>query len=309
MSRVSRGPGLSRGSRPARPRVPGLLAGAAGVVALAAAWEAYKALAPDDGWVLGTVRVLPRTTDVAMPHLWDMVARAAEPLTSAPDAPPLWLATLQGAGFTLGVSAVGWVVGVLFGLLVAVVMARFVPARAGLLPWVVLSQTVPLIAIAPLVKRWGAQLEIGALDWQDWMSVAVIASYLAFFPVSVGALRGFTAPDAAEDGVRLDLFRAHGVGWWTTFWLLRAPSSVPFLLPALRLAAANAVVGTVVAEVSTGLRGGLGRMIVEFGASASADPAKQWSPIAGAVLVGLAATGLVALVAVALRRYRAGEAA
>lgn len=303
MSQPSRS-GLPRGSSLSRP-----LAGVAGVLALAAAWEAYKALVPDDGWALGEVRVLPRTTDVAMPHLWDMVARAAEPLTSAPDAPPLWLATVQAAGFTLGVSAVGWVAGVVFGLLVAVLMARFVPARAGLLPWVVLSQTVPLIAIAPLVRRWGAQLELGTFDWQDWMSVAVIASYLAFFPVSVGALRGFTSPDAAADGVRLDLFRAYGVGWWTTFWRLRAPSSVPYLLPALRLAAANAVVGTVVAEVSTGLRGGLGRMIVEFGASASADPAKQWSPIAGAVLVGLAATGLVALVALGLRRYRVGEAA
>lgn len=304
----SRWSSLSR-PRLSRPRRSALLAGTAGVLALAASWEAYKALMPDDGWVLGEVRVLPRTTDVAMPHLWDMFARAAEPLTSAPGSPPLWLATLQGAGFTLGVSAVGWVAGVVFGLLVAVLMARFVPARAGLLPWVVLSQTVPLIAIAPLVKRWGAQLEVGTFDWQDWMSVAVIASYLAFFPVSVGALRGFTSPDASADGVRLDLFRAYGVGWWTTFWRLRAPSSVPYLLPALRLAAANAVVGTVVAEVSTGLRGGLGRMIVEFGASASADPAKQWSPIAGAVLVGLAATGLVALVALGLRRYRVEETA
>ncbi|WP_419703283.1 ABC transporter permease [Promicromonospora sp. NFX87] len=308
MSRPSRWSSLSR-PRLSRPRTSGLLAGAAGVLALAVAWESYKALMPDDGWMLGEVRVLPRTTDVAMPHLWDMFARAAEPLTSAPDSPPLWFATLQGAGFTLGVSAVGWVAGVVFGLLVAVLMARFVPARAGLLPWVVLSQTVPLIAIAPLVKRWGAQLEVGTFDWQDWMSVAVIASYLAFFPVSVGALRGFTSPDASADGVRLDLFRAYGVGWWTTFWRLRAPSSVPYLLPALRLAAANAVVGTVVAEVSTGLRGGLGRMIVEFGASASADPAKQWSPIAGAVLVGLAATGLVALVALGLRRYRVEETA
>jgi NitT/TauT family transport system permease protein len=252
-------------TRLSRPRLSRTLMGTAGVLALAASWEAYKALLPDDGWVLGEVRVLPRTTDVAMPHLWDMFARAAEPLTSAPDSPPLWLATLQGAGFTLGVSAVGWAAGVVFGLLVAVLMARFVPARAGLLPWVVLSQTVPLIAIAPLVKRWGAQLEVGTFDWQDWMSVAVIASYLAFFPVSVGALRGFTSPDASADGVRLDLFRAYGVGWWTTFWRLRVPSSVPYLLPALRLA--------------------------------------------GAVLVGLAATGLVALVALGLRRYRVEETA
>lgn len=298
---------MSRPTQRALPR--GVPAGLAGVLALAAAWEAYKALLPDDGWVLGETRILPRTTDVAMPHLWDMVARSAEPLTSAADAEPLWLVTLRGAGSTLGVAAVGWLTGVAVGLLVATLMARFLPARAGLLPWVVLSQTVPLIAIAPLVKRWGSQLEIGALDWQDWMSVAVIASYLAFFPVAVGALRGFTSPDHAATDVHLELFRAYGVGWWATFWRLRVPASVPFLLPALRLAAANAVVGTVVAEVSTGLRGGLGRMIVEFGASASADPAKQWSPIAGAALVGLAATGVVALLGAGLRRYQTGEEA
>ncbi|WP_265523069.1 ABC transporter permease [Oerskovia flava] len=277
--------------------------GAAGVLALALLWEGYKLLAPDDGVVVGDVTVLPRANDVAMPHLWDMVARAFEPVSSATGAPPLWLAVLQASAFTLGVAAVGWVVGVVVGLLVATVMQRFRTAASALLPWVVLSQTVPLIALAPLVRRWGSQLETGALDWQDWMSVAVIASYLAFFPVSVGALRGFSSPDA----VHLDLMRSYGVGWWRTFGRLRAPAAVPYLLPALRLAAANAVVGTVVAEVSIGLRGGVGRMIVEFGASASADPAKQWSPIAGAVLVGLVAAGACALVGLALARYRVSE--
>ncbi len=280
------------------------LVGTAGVLALALAWEAYKALGPDDGVVVGGVRLLPRTTDVAMPHLADMVARGLEPVTSAAGSPPLWLAVLQAAGFSLGVAAVGWVVGVVAGLALAVLMQRLRTAQDAVLPWVVLSQTVPLIALAPLVRRWGSALELGAFDWQDWMSVAVIASYLAFFPVSVGALRGFGSPDA----VHLDLLRSYGVGWWRTFVALRLPASVPHLVPALRLAAANAVVGTVVAEVSIGLRGGIGRMIVEFGASASADPAKQWAPIAGAVLVGLLATGAVSLLARALRRYRPSEA-
>ncbi|WP_418277344.1 ABC transporter permease [Isoptericola jiangsuensis] len=281
-----------------------VLLGAAGVVVLGLAWETYKALAPDDGVVVAGVTVLPRSNDVAMPHLWDMVARALEPVTAADGAPPLWFAVAQAALFTLGVAAVGWLLGVVVGLATATLMQRFRTAEAALLPWVVLSQTVPLIALAPLVRRWGSQLEIGGFDWQDWMSVAVIASYLAFFPVSVGALRGLSSPDA----VHLDLLRSYGVGWWRTYRTLRLPAAVGHLLPALRLAAASAVVGAVVAEVSIGLRGGIGRMIVEFGASASADPAKQWSPIAGAVAVGLVAAGACALIGRLLDRYRVPEA-
>jgi NitT/TauT family transport system permease protein len=287
--------------RRARPILLGLL----GVVILAVAWEVYKAFAPDTGVIVNGLTVLPRTTDIAMPHLWDMATRILEPVTSAAGSPPLWLAVLQAVGFSLGVAAVGWTIGVTVGLLIAVVMQRFRTAESALLPWVVLSQTVPLIALAPLVKRWGSQLQFGSLDWQDWMSVAVIASYLAFFPVSIGALRGFSSPDAAH----IDLMRSYGVGWWRTFVSLRLPASVPYLLPALRLAAANAVVGTVVAEVSIGLRGGVGRMIIEFAASGSSDPAKQWAPIFGAVVVGLAAAGAVVLLGTALRRYRRNKVA
>ena len=111
------------------------------------------------------------------------------------------------------------------------------------------------------------------------MSVALIASYLAFFPVSIGALRGLKSPDTNH----VELMRSYGVGWWTTLLRLRLPASVPYLLPALRLGAASAVIGTVVAEVSIGLRGGIGRMIVEFAAAAGGDPAKPWAPIFGAV--------------------------
>ena len=97
------------------------------------------------------------------------------------------------------------------------------------------------------------------------------------------------------------LMRAYGVGWWRTFVTLRLPASVPFLLPALRLAAAAAVIGTVVAEVSIGLRGGIGRMVVEYAQSAGGDPAKAWAPIFGAVAVGLVAAGAVGLIGLALR--------
>lgn len=284
-------------------RLRPVLLGITGVVLLAVIWEVYKAVAPADGVEVAGLTVLPRTSDVAMPHLWDMVARAMEPVTRTPEAPPLWAVTLQAASVTLGIAAVGWLLGVAVGFLIAMLMQRFRTAESALLPWVVLSQTVPLIALAPVVRNWGTRIQFGDFHWDNWMSVAVIASYLAFFPVSIGALRGFTSPDSAQ----LDLMRSYGIGWWRTFTRLRLPASVPYLIPALRLAGANAVVGTIVAEVSIGMRGGIGRAIVEFAASASSDPPKQWSPIFGAVLIGLIAAGFVVLIGALLRRYRRVE--
>lgn len=286
-----------RGAR-LHPAVGGTL----GVVVLLAVWEGYKAIGPADGWLVGSVRILPRTSDLAMPHVWSMIARLGEPTVGAAG-PPLWETVLRAALKSLGIAGVGWVIGTLVGLALALLMQRFVTARAAVLPWVVLSQTVPLIAIAPLVRRWGAQLQLGPIDWADWMSVAFIASYLAFFPVAVGALRGLSSPDAAHR----DLMRVYGASWWQELRRLRFPAAVPFLLPALRLAAASAVIGTVVAEVSIGLRGGIGRMIIEYAQAASADPPKPWAPIGGAVLIGLVAAGFVGVIGMALRNYQRGE--
>jgi NitT/TauT family transport system permease protein len=283
-------------------RLRGVGLGLFGLVLLAGVWELYKAFGPANGLVVGGRAITPRTGDRAMPHIWDMVTRLAEPATGR-RSDPLWMTVLEACGFSLRIAAAGWLIGVVVGLLLALLMQRLRLAEAAILPWVILSQTVPLIAIAPLVRRWGSQLEIGPVTWENWMSVAVIASYLAFFPVAVGALRGFSAPDANH----VDLMHSYSVGWWRSFLFLRLPASVPFLLPALRLAAANAVVGTVVAEVSIGLRGGIGRMIVEYAAASGGDPGKPWAPIFGAVLLGLAAVGVVALLGRFVQRYRRGE--
>ncbi len=274
--------------------------GALGVLVLAALWDLYKWLGPLDGVKVGDTLVLPRTTDMAMPHSWDMVARLFEPVNSMRGADDVWQAVGDASLFTLKIAAQGWLIGVVIGFALALVMSRWRVAEAGLLPWVVMSQTVPLIAIAPLVRRWGSQIQIGDFEWTNEHSVALIAAYLAFFTVAVGGLRGLKSPQTTH----LELMRAYGVGWWRTLLTLRLPASVPFVLPALRLAAAAAVIGTVVAEVSIGLRGGIGRMVVEYAQSASGDPAKAWAPIFGAVLVGLVAAGCVSLIGLALRPFK-----
>ena len=279
--------------------------GLLGVLAVAGIWEAYKTLGPDDGVIVNGAVVLPRTTDMAMPHVWDMVDKFSEPVNIFSGDQTVGSAVWDACLFTLRLAATGWVIGVVVGFALAVLMARFRIAERAMLPWIVLSQTVPLIAIAPLVRRWGSQIHVGGWTWTSESSVAVIAAYLAFFPVAVGALRGLRSLDATH----VDLMRAYGVGWWRGFTTLRLPASVPYLLPALRLAAASAVIGTVVAEVSIGLRGGVGRMIIEYAQSAGGDPAKPWAPIFGAIGVGLVAAGVVGAIGLLLKPYRRGEAA
>ncbi len=295
-------PSLHR-RRGGRRRAIGWLWGAAGLLAVVVVWELYKLLGPANGVVLGELRVLPRTTDLAMPHVWDMAARMLEPVTSAPTARPLWLEVTVAALVTLGIAAVGWLVGLVVGIGLAIIMQRWRIAEWGLLPWIILSQTVPLIAFAPVVKSWGSRVQVGPFEWQDWMSVALIASYLAFFPIAVGALRGLQSPDR----IHTELMHTYAAGSWQTLTRLRFPAAVPYLIPALRLGAANAVVGAVVAEVSTGLQGGIGRILIQYAGQASGDPSKAWGPIFGAIALGLVAAGSVALLGVILSNYRRVE--
>ena len=285
-------------------RLRAVVLGVLGVALVAALWDLYAAFGPEEGVTVGDdLLILPRATELAMPHTWEMVQRLFEPATGLEGSPTALEAVLDASAFTLGIATRGWLVGVTVGFLLALLMSRFRVAESGLLPWVVLSQTVPLIAIAPLVRRWGAQIEFGSFTWENEHSVALIAAYLAFFPVAIGALRGLKSPARTH----VELMHTYGVGWWRTLVTLRLPASVPFLLPALRLAAASAVIGSVVAEVSIGLRGGIGRMVVEYAQSAGGDPAKAWAPIFGAVGVGLVAAGAVGLLTLALRPFRLTE--
>jgi NitT/TauT family transport system permease protein len=240
-----------------------------------------------------------------MPHIADMVTRALEPVNSSAGSQPVWVSVVLAGLSSLTTASVGLLLGAVVGVLLALLMQRFRLAESAMLPWLILSQTVPLIALAPLIVSWGGRVQIGSFEWERWMSVAVIAAYLAFFPVAVGALRGLSSPDA----IHTELMRTYAAGWWKTLVHLRLPASVPYLLPALRLGAASAIIGTVVAEVSTGAKGGIGRLIIEYAQSGSSDPAKAYAPIAMAIVMGLVAAGVVALLGAGLGRYRRNEVA
>jgi NitT/TauT family transport system permease protein len=280
----------------------------AGLVALApllvaALWELYKALAPDDGVRLLGSRLLPRSDDASMPHLWDIVSAFGREEVAGSGG-SVFGSVLSAASYTLRLAAAGFAVGVLVGLALAILMQRARLFERALLPWIVLSQTVPLIALAPLVYGWGGNLNLFGLDWKPWMSVSIIAAYLAFFPVAIGALRGLASPSA----VQVELLRCYSASWRQTLTTLRLPASVPHLLPALKLAAAAALVGSIVAEISTGLRGGIGRLIISYAQQATGDPARVYAPILGAAVLGLVATGAVSALDVALRRFHRPDA-
>jgi NitT/TauT family transport system permease protein len=266
------------------------------LVLLGVLWELYKAVIPEDGVAIGDTLILPRSDDASMPHLSEIFGVFGE---SESGGGTVAGSVAEALWYSLRLAFAGFIVGVVVGLLLALAMQRFGLVRRAILPYVVISQTVPLIALAPLVYGWGGNLTLFGWEWQPWMSVSVIAAYLAFFPVAIGALRGLASPTRTQT----ELLESFAASWSQTLLRLRLPASVPYLIPSLRLAAAAAVVGAIVAEISTGLQGGIGRLIITYAQQATGDPARVYAPILGAALMGLVAVGLISLLDFALRRY------
>jgi NitT/TauT family transport system permease protein len=273
------------------------------LILVGAVWELYKVIGPEDGGTAFGWTILPRANDTAMPHVWEMFSRYGQPENRASDTPIL-VVVLRGAWFTFRIALAGLALGTAVGLGLAVLMARYKVVERGLLPYLVLSQTVPLIALAPLVVSWGGRLHVGAFEWPRWLSAAVLGAFLAFFPVAVGTLKGLTSTPPAS----LELMDSYAASWRQTLFKLRFPAALPYIVPALKLAATASVVGVVVAEISTGLAGGIGRLIIEYAREATSDPAKVFTAVFGAAALGLVMAGIVALVDLVGMRNRPREA-
>ena len=273
------------------------------IALVAVLWELYKVVGPEKGGKLFGIAILPRSNDTAMPHIWEMLSRYAEPEMRSPNSKLIWFVVLKGAFYSFRLAFVGFVIGSTIGVALAALMTRFKTMERGLLPYLVISQTVPLIALAPLVVSWGGKLEIFGFTWPRWLSASVLGAFLAFFPIAVGTLRGLKSAPAAS----LELMDSYAASWKQTLFKLRFPAAIPYMVPAFKLGASGAVIGVVVAEISTGLKGGIGRLIIEYARQATGDPAKVFTAVFGAAGLGLAMAGLVALADVLLMRNRPKE--
>ncbi len=258
-------------------RLSRLLAIAAVGLALAAVWEGYKLIGQSIGPEGGPSWLPVATDDLTMPHTWDILAAFVEPVQRG-RSETLAVFLLRSAWFTLREAALGFAIGAIVGLGLALIMLRSRFLDRGLVPWINISQTVPLIALAPIVVTWGRTTFLS-----DTQAVSLIAAYLTFFPVAVNGLAGLKSPDPAS----VELMRSYAASWWQTVIKLRLPAARAYLFPAFKLAATLSVVGAIVGEISAGVRGGLGRVILDFAGRYTTGPEKLYAAVVAAGLLGL----------------------
>ncbi|MGI8421514.1 MAG: ABC transporter permease [Gaiellaceae bacterium] len=237
------------------------------LAALWGLWEGYRWLGIRAGitW--------PFTVDpVTMPHLHKIVAALFEP--SRLNGPLLITVLFHSAVFTAKEAAAGFALGGIVGFGIGVVLAHSRLLQRGFMPYIVASQTVPILAIAPMVVIW---LKSG------WQSVAVIAAYLTFFPVTINTLRGLDSPDRRA----IELMRSYAASPWSILWKLRVPAALPYIFTALKVSATASVVGAIVGELPSSIPDGLGGAILNFNQYYSLEPTKLWATNIVAALLGI----------------------
>jgi NitT/TauT family transport system permease protein len=255
--------------RPLLQRVGLTIGVAAGLWAL---WEAFKWVGEDTGLKLGQFTVNDRT----LPHVHDIVGQLFEP--SRRNGPLLIEVLWDAALFTAKEAAVGFFLGAAIGFALAVVLAHSRLLQRGFLPYIVASQTVPILAIAPMVVIW-----LGGRGLPDWLSVSVIAAYLTFFPVTINTLRGLLSADPRA----LELMRSYAANDWRVLWKVRVPASLPYLFTALKVSATASVVGAIIGELPASIQSGLGGAILNFNQYYASSPPSLWATNLIAALLGI----------------------
>ncbi|NOX22724.1 MAG: ABC transporter permease subunit [Actinobacteria bacterium] len=280
---------------------------AAFVIALSLLYSGYKAVgqsiddAQRDWPVIGSV--MPATNDLIMPPISAILSEFDDP-PQRRNAKTLGQFIFEASLFTAREAFFGFVAGIVLGLSLAILMLRSRTIERGLMPYVVVSQTVPLVAIAPIIVIWG-QTNFGWLPftWNAWMSVSIIATYLTFFPVAVNGLKGLQSPSAES----IELMDSYAASRTQTLLKLRFPASVPYLFAALKLAASASIVGAIVGEISSGVGGGIGRLILDFASRYTTGPERLYASVAGAAVLGIVVFGLISIAERYALRGRAQE--
>jgi NitT/TauT family transport system permease protein len=245
----------------------GVLAG------LCVLWEAFKWFGEATGLKIGTFVVNERT----FPHIYDIVGQLFEP--SRRNGPLLIEVLWEAALFTAKEAAVGFALGASIGFALGVILAHSRLLQRGFLPYIVASQTIPILAIAPMVVVW-----LGGRGFPDWLSVSVISAYLTFFPVTINTLRGLTSVDPRA----LELMRSYAGNRLQILWRLRLPTSLPYLFAAFKISATASVVGAIIGELPASIQDGLGGAILNFNQYYSSSPESLWATNLIAALLGIA---------------------
>jgi NitT/TauT family transport system permease protein len=240
-----------------------------------ALWEGFKWIGETTGFRLGSFEVNDRT----LPHLHDIVSTLFEP--SRRNGPLLIDVLLDAALFTAKEAAVGFLLGAAFGFAIAVLLAHFSVLERGFLPYIVASQTIPILAVAPMVVVWvNPKLPAG---FRDWGAVAVIAAFLTFFPVAINSLRGLRSADPRA----LELMRSYAGSTWDVLWKVRVPASLPYLFAALKVSATACVVGAIIGELPASIQDGLGGAILNFNQYYASAPTRLWATNLVAAALGI----------------------
>jgi NitT/TauT family transport system permease protein len=249
----------------------------------------------------------------ATPGTWDMIGLTlnhARPLLPAPhqilqelqrtvlDVPIDSRRSLVNHGWvTLSAALAGFGIGSLAGVMLAVAVVHLRVLQRSLMPWLVASQAVPVLALAPIVI-----VALGALGLEGLLPKALIAAFLCFFPVAIGMVKGL----AAADRLSLDLLRTWSATRAQVFWQLRLPVSLPYLFASLKVAAAAAVVGAIVAELPTGAQAGLGARLLA--GSYFGQTVQIWAALVVAAVLSASLVGLLALTERGLARRMGARA-
>lgn len=189
------------------------------------------------------------------------------------------------AWVTLSATLLGFVIGTTLGVLLAVGIVYNRTMDKSVMPWAITSQTIPILALAPMII-----VMLGAIGIQGLLPKSIISAYLSFFSVVVGMVKGLRAPDAMQ----LDLLRTYSASPPQGFWKLRLPASMPYLFASLKIGISAALVGAIVGELPTGARAGFGaRMLVgdQYG-----QPMVTWAALFGAAITAALLVGLLSMI-------------
>ena len=249
------------------------------VAALWGLWEGYKWLWETAGWTWPFA-----VDDTTMPHLHDVFAAFWQPTTTG--GPPLINALLHAAWFTGKEALAGFLLGAVIGFTLAVVLSQSRLLERGILPYIVASQTVPILAVAPMVV-----VGLGSKGVAGWKAVAILAAYLTFFPVAINTLRGLHSVDPRA----VELMDSYAASRWGVLWRLRVPSSVPYIFTALKISATASVIGAIIGETPASIQNGLGGAIVNFNQYYSTGPERLWATNIVCALLGFAFFGVIVL--------------